>query len=178
MNRLRTGIAVVVLLTATLLSFPAHSVFAAKKSRKIPGITTTTIPDTLFGIHVNSSGSALPPSGWFGQQRLWDTATNWYQIETQAPLTITNVARTSGTSTITVSSTTGWAVNNYVYVTGTPNNSFVGLYQITGVTATTISYSQSGLGMSCPPQAQALPTTMSSPLLTLGCRMPRARECK
>jgi hypothetical protein len=147
MNHLRTGIAGVVLLAAISLLGAIKGVFAAEKSHVHPGITNTTIPLTLFGIHVNSTGDAEPPSGWFGQQRLWDTATNWYQIETQAPLTITNVARTNGTSTITVSSSTaGWSVNSYVYVTGTPNNSFVGLYQITGVTSSTISYSQSGLG--------------------------------
>jgi len=133
------------LLVLALCLISAATLFANKKSHP-PTISGTTIPASLFGMHVNSSGSALPPTGWFGQQRLWDTQTNWYQIETNAPLTITNIQRSGGTSTITVStSTSGWSVNDYVYVTGVSNNSFNGLYQITGVTTTspyTISYAQ------------------------------------
>jgi hypothetical protein len=113
----------------------------------------TAIPTSFFGIHVNHPTTALPPMGWFGTQRLWNTQTNWPQIETTPQINISAVQRSSGYSTITVSFLpgypyTGWkpASGAYVYVNGLPSNcnSFDGLYLITGVTSTTISYAQSG----------------------------------
>jgi len=112
-------------------------------------VTSALIPLGFFGIHVNDISSAMPPSGWFGMQRLWNTHTDWYEIEQQPQLAISGVQRAAGTSTLTVSSTSHWAAKNYVYVNGLTSNcsSFNGLYAISAIpSSTTISYVQNGLG--------------------------------
>lgn len=39
---------------------------------------------SFFGMHVNSLNNGYPPAGWFGGNRLWDSGTNWFQIEAVA----------------------------------------------------------------------------------------------
>lgn len=62
----------------------------------------------------------------------------------KASRTITNVARTSNVATITTSVAHGFSVGDSVTVAATSNTSLNGTFNITAITSTTFSYSNSG----------------------------------
>ncbi|CAN1529603.1 hypothetical protein MCEHALHM7_01382 [Methylophilaceae bacterium] len=69
-----------------------------------------------------------------------------YNTEVHLEKTITQVARTGTTATITTSGNHGYAVGDYVYVEDTSYSSLNGYFQITSVTATTFNYTSSASG--------------------------------
>ena len=69
-----------------------------------------------------------------------------YNTEVHLEKTITQVARSGTTATITTSGNHGYAVGDYVYVQDTSSSSLNGYFQITSVTATTFNYTSSASG--------------------------------
>ncbi|CAM8442331.1 VCBS repeat [Candidatus Methylopumilus universalis] len=69
-----------------------------------------------------------------------------YNTEVHLEKTITHVARTGTTATITTSGNHGYAVGDYVYVQDTSSSSLNGYFQITSVTDTTFNYTSSASG--------------------------------
>ncbi|CAM8452375.1 VCBS repeat [Candidatus Methylopumilus universalis] len=69
-----------------------------------------------------------------------------YNTEVHLEKTITHVARTDTTATITTSGNHGYAVGDYVYVEDTSYSSLNGYFQITSVTPTTFNYTSSASG--------------------------------
>jgi hypothetical protein len=151
MKHLRTILACSLSLAIGISVFVADASASSKKSRQQSKVPSTTIPLTFYGMHVNQIGDALPPTGWFGQQRFWDTQTNWYELEPNPSVIVNAVARTSGTSTLYVTFPSGsnWVggtvfVNVVNVASGAGITSFNGLYTINTVDSTqgTITYLQ------------------------------------
>ena len=69
-----------------------------------------------------------------------------YNTEVHLEKTITHVARTGTTATITTSGNHGYAVGDYIYVQDTSSSSLNGYFQITSVTDTTFNYTSSASG--------------------------------
>ncbi|CAM8412906.1 hypothetical protein MCEMOHM34_01417 [Candidatus Methylopumilus universalis] len=69
-----------------------------------------------------------------------------YNTEVHLEKTITYVARTGTTATITTSGNHGYVVGDYVYVQDTSYSSLNGYFEITSVTATTFNYTSSTSG--------------------------------
>ncbi|GBL32197.1 sericin 1 [Methylophilaceae bacterium] len=75
-----------------------------------------------------------------------DTGGAGYNNEVHLEKTITHVARTGTTVTITTSGNHGYAVGDYVYVADTSYSSLNGYFEITAVTTTTFNYTSSASG--------------------------------
>jgi hypothetical protein len=153
MNYRRTILSCSLLLAVGISMFATSASASPKKSRQQTKLPSTVVPVTLYGIDINHDQDALPPTGWFGQQRLWDSGTNWFQMEPNQSATINAVARTGGISTVYVTfpQNSNWAsaAGTTVFVNvpaGTALSLFNGLYTINSVdTASgTITYSQTG----------------------------------
>jgi len=148
MKHLRTILALCLSLAIASGVLVADAFANPRKSRQQSKVPSTTIPVTLYGMHINQDTDPLPPTGWFGQQRLWDSQTNWYQLEPNQSVTITAVARTNDTSTVYVTpEPQGWMAGTTVFVNlppGSALSSFNGLYTINTVDTTngTITYTQ------------------------------------
>jgi hypothetical protein len=146
MNYRRTILSCSLLLAVGISMFATSASASPKKSRQQTKLPSTTIPVTLYGMHITQDKDPLPPTGWFGQQRLWDSDTNWYQMEPHQSVTITAVARTNGTSTVYVTpEPQGWVAGTTVFVNlsaGSPLSSFNGLYTINKIMNGTITYLQ------------------------------------
>ena len=69
-----------------------------------------------------------------------------YNTEVHLEKTITHIARTGTTATITTSGNHGYAVGDYVYIQNTSYSSLNGYFEITSVTATTFNYTSSASG--------------------------------
>ena len=69
-----------------------------------------------------------------------------YNTEVHLEKTITHIARTGTTATITTSGNHGYAVGDYVYVADTSYSSLNGYFEITSVSATTFNYISSTSG--------------------------------
>ena len=69
-----------------------------------------------------------------------------YNTEVHLEKTITHIARTGTTATITTSGNHGYAVGDYVYIQDTSSSSLNGYFQITSVTDTTFNYTSSASG--------------------------------
>ena len=69
-----------------------------------------------------------------------------YNTEVHLEKTITHVARSGTTATITTSGNHGYAVGDYVYIQDTSYSSLNGYFEITSVTATTFNYTSSASG--------------------------------
>lgn len=76
------------------------------------------------------------PSSWLSLMTTIDAAST-----TVSPSDLT---RSSGVVTATVASSTGFATNNYVVVSGATPSSFNGTFRVTGTSGTTITWSQAG----------------------------------
>jgi hypothetical protein len=76
------------------------------------------------------------PSDWLSFMTVIDAATT-----TVSPSDLT---RSSGTVTATVASSTGFATNDYIVVSGATPSSFNGTFRITGTGGTSITWAQAG----------------------------------
>lgn len=76
------------------------------------------------------------PSSWLSMMTAIDAAST-----TVSPSDLT---RSSGTVTATVASSTGFATNDYVVVSGATPSSFNGTFRVTGTSGTTITWTQAG----------------------------------
>ncbi|CAN2515017.1 VCBS domain-containing protein [Candidatus Methylopumilus planktonicus] len=69
-----------------------------------------------------------------------------YNTEVHLEKTITHIARTGTTATITTSGNHGYVVGDYTYIQNTPYSSLNGYFEITSVTATTFNFISSASG--------------------------------
>jgi hypothetical protein len=84
--------------------FAVNAFGQSPASSKINAPTASAVSSSFFGTHVIGDDSALPPANWFGQFRLWDTGTNWFQIEKHPSVVVNSVSHnaTTGKSTLYV----------------------------------------------------------------------------
>ena len=98
-----------------------------------------------------SLSEALVTSNQFTAYLL-DTYTSTYRVTSTSRLkkekTVTVLARTSGTVTATIGSSHGLITGDVIRLIGSTTGAFDGVFTLTGVAATTVSWAQSGSNLS------------------------------